>query len=123
MSQVSPLRVYINQKILVEILKKRGVKPVVASSGSAALKALERRRFDVVFMDINLSDTDGYKLTERIKNPGHNAGTPIIPLTASTRNRQACLDAGMNDYLPKPYSEDRIFNTLSKWLVTAREEV
>ena len=106
----------INQKILVEILKKRGIKPVVASRGSAALKALERRRFDVVFMDINLPDSDGYELTERIRKTGYNTETPVIALTASTRNRRMCLDAGMNDYLPKPYSEERIVETLRKWL-------
>ena len=110
----------INQKILVEILKKRGIKPVVASSGASALNALQRKRFDVVLMDINLPDSDGYKLTESIRSTGDNSETPVIALTASTRNRQTCLDAGMNDYLPKPYSEEKIFSVLSRWIRTDR---
>jgi len=106
----------INQKILLEILKKRQVMPVVASTGEIALRALEKRKFDAIFMDINLPDMNGFELTSKLRKSGLNGKTPVIALTASTTNRQKCFDAGMNDFLSKPYSEEGIFDSLTKVL-------
>ncbi len=102
----------INQRIVVELLKKFEIKPVVASTGKAALNAVKKRRFDAIFMDINLPDTDGYRLTEEIRSMPVNNEIPIIALTASTKNRGMCMDAGMDYFLSKPYSEARLLNSL-----------
>ncbi len=102
----------INQRIVVELLKKFGIKPVVASNGKAASKAVKRRRFDAIFMDINLPDTDGYRLTEKIRTLDGYGRVPIIALTASTKNRQMCLEAGMDYFLSKPYSESKLLKSL-----------
>jgi len=104
----------INQRLVVELLKKRDTKPVVASTGNAALRAAQSRDFDAIFMDINLPDIDGYELTRRLRTIERHAATPIIALTASTKNRKMCLEAGMNDFITKPYSEDNLFEILAK---------
>lgn len=102
----------INQKIVVELLKKFGVKPVVASTGNVALKAVKKYRFDAIFMDINLPDTDGYRLTEEIRGLSQYKDVPIIALTASTKNRSLCMEAGMDYFLSKPYSEAKLLKSL-----------
>ncbi len=102
----------INQRIVVELLKKFGIKPVVASTGKAASKAVRKRRFDAIFMDINLPDTDGYKLTEEIRTLDGYTHVPIIALTASTKNRRMCMEAGMDYFLSKPYSESKLLKSL-----------
>ncbi len=102
----------INQRIVVDILKRCGVKPVVASSGKAALTAIEKFRFDAIFMDINLPDTDGYRLTGQIRQRPEYGQVPIIALTASTKNRKMCMEAGMDDFLSKPYSEAKLLASL-----------
>ncbi len=105
----------INQQILLGILKDKGIKPVIASTGSAAKKAIQRRKFHAIFMDIKLPDDNGYELTLFIRENKLNQDTPVIALTASTSDRKKCLDAGMNDFLTKPYSEVNILKTLAKW--------
>jgi len=104
----------INQRIVVEILKRFRVKPVVASSGKAALLAVEKFDFDAIFMDINLPDTDGYRLTGQIRSRPGYADVPVIALTASTKNRKMCLEAGMDDFLSKPYSEAKLLGSLMR---------
>lgn len=102
----------INQRIVVELLKKFNIKPVVASSGKSALNAAKKHYFDAIFMDINLPDTDGYRVTEEIRKMERYRSTPIIALTASTKNRKLCMEAGMNHFLSKPYSETKLLRSL-----------
>ena len=102
----------INQRIVVDLLKKFGIKPVVASTGKAASNAVRKRRFHAIFMDINLPDTDGYRLTEEIRKVEGYSDVPIIALTASTKNRSMCMQAGMNYFLSKPYSETKLLKSL-----------
>ncbi len=102
----------INQRIVVELLKKFSIKPVVASTGKAALNAVKKHVFDAIFMDINLPDTDGYRLTEEIKKMEQYRSIPVIALTASTKNRRLCLEAGMDHFLSKPYSETKLLKSL-----------
>lgn len=106
----------INQKLIVEILKKKEIRPVVASSGVVALRAATVRDFDAILMDINLPDTDGYELTQQIRTLKRHTTTPIIALTASTKNRTMCLEAGMDDFLSKPYSKEKLFSVLARWI-------
>ncbi|NPA93929.1 MAG: response regulator [Thermodesulfobacteria bacterium] len=102
----------INQRIVVELLKKFGIKPVVASTGKAAMSAVSRHTFDAIFMDINLPDSDGYILTKKIRSMKDYAHVPIIALTASTKNRKLCMEAGMDYFLSKPYSEAKLMKSL-----------
>ncbi len=106
----------INQQILLDIFRKNGIRAVVASNGKAAEKAIEKIGFDAIFMDIKLPDCSGYELTSRIRDSRLNSNTPVVALTASTTNRRRCLDAGMNDFLTKPYSEDMLIKTLLRFV-------
>ncbi len=104
----------INQRILLEILKGVGAKPVVASNGEAAIKAVNKIQFNAILMDINLPDTDGYRLTKKIRGLSNYKRCPVIALTASTKNQDLCKEAGMNEFLTKPYSEERLLKVLAE---------
>lgn len=106
-----PLRVLvvednpINQKVAVKILEALEHRVEAAASGREALDMLEQRSFDVVMMDVEMPDVDGLETTRRIRRGRPAAEQPrIIAMTARAMpgDRQACLAAGMDDYLSKP---------------------
>ncbi len=127
-----------NQQLAVVLLAKQGHEVAVASSGIEALAALSGRHYDVVFMDMQMPVMDGLtatrhirqleqglpdslpeelaevvgKLTERLQG-GH---IPIIAVTANAlqEDRQLCLDAGMDEYLSKPYKKDTLLRVLQR---------
>ena len=108
-----------NQQVAIGMLERMGCSVTVAENGSDALNLMERNRFDIVFMDCNMPEMDGYEATRAIRNmQGSNAGLPIIAMTANVQegDRQKCLQAGMDDYLSKPLKLDRIRAKLHKWL-------
>ena len=116
----------INQEVMIAILKNLGVNVDVANDGVEALTVLARSqsaRFDLMLMDCQMPNMDGYEATRRIR--AGDAGelfstTPIIALTANTMNseREKCLDAGMNDYLTKPVDTDTLKLILAKYQST-----
>ncbi len=96
-----------NQQVALGILRKIGVQADLASSGQAALRLLATQDYDLVFMDIQMPGMDGLETTRRIRDPASAArrhDLPIVAMTAhATReDREACLGAGMQDYLAKP---------------------
>ncbi len=109
----------LNQLVARELLNLIGISTVVADDGYQALKILQDQAFDLVFMDINMPGIDGYETTRRIRAGGNK--TPIIALTATTEagSRKRCLDAGMDDYLSKPF-ELRDLKTVSERWVDAK---
>jgi two-component system, sensor histidine kinase and response regulator len=96
----------VNQQLAVRILEKRGHSVVVASNGQNALAALEKQNFDVVLMDIQMPEVDGYQATAAIRDREKVTGkhVRIIAMTAHAleADRQKCLAAGMDGYLSKP---------------------
>lgn len=98
----------VNQLVIVKMLEKLGATVVLASDGSEAVKAFERRPFDVVLMDCAMPVVDGYEATRRIRALEAERGghVPVVALTAHALegDRKRCLDAGMDDYLTKPVS-------------------
>lgn len=118
-----------NQKVALGILKKLGFNPDVASNGEEALKAIETKPYDMVFMDVQMPTMDGLEATRRIRDfeckmaqkesdknsPLH---IPIIAMTAHAMagDREKCLEAGMNDYISKPVTPQALANVLEKWL-------
>ncbi len=95
----------VNRKVGTALLKKMGYQPAMASNGVEALAALEREAFDVVFMDMQMPEMDGREATRRILARWPNGGRPrIIAMTAEALegDREKCLAAGMDDYVPKP---------------------
>jgi signal transduction histidine kinase/CheY-like chemotaxis protein/HPt (histidine-containing phosphotransfer) domain-containing protein len=111
----------INQLLVKNMLKKFGFSQIeMADNGKMALQVLESQPFDIVLMDIQMPDMDGYEATRflRKKLAGPNAKIPVIALTAdaSEKERTHAQDAGMNDYVVKPYTPEELFGTLLKFV-------
>jgi CheY-like chemotaxis protein len=113
LGQTHPLRILVaednavNQKLIAGLLQRLGYQPRLADHGLACLEALRRDAYDLVLMDCQMPEMDGYDATARIR--AGEAGErhrdiPVIALTASamTGDRERCLAAGMSDYLTKP---------------------
>jgi CheY-like chemotaxis protein len=97
----------VNQMLARRLLERLGATVSIADNGLAAIEKLQQGSFDVVLMDCQMPELDGYEATQRIRAgaAGEPARTiPIIALTANalSGDRERCLEAGMNDYLAKP---------------------
>lgn len=95
----------INQQVALGQLAALGIHAEVASDGLAALRALELSRYDVILMDCQLPEIDGYEITRRLRRQeGLNRRTPVVAVTASAieGELERCLAAGMDHYLAKP---------------------
>ncbi len=114
----------INQEVTKDILQRAGAQVACADSGEAALEQIERqgRPFDGILMDVQMPGMDGFETVRRIRRQADRGGLPIIALTASTRleDRERCLAAGMNDFVPKPIDVDRLLSTLQRWVGAVR---
>ena len=108
----------VNQRLAVRLLEKRGHAVVLASNGREAIDALENERFDVVLMDIQMPEMDGFQATAVIRENEKLSGDhiPIIAMTASAMkgDRERCLDAGMDDYVSKPLDRVRLFDVVER---------
>jgi CheY-like chemotaxis protein len=96
----------VNQMLMMRLLSKRGYRVTIANNGREAVQALERQRFDLVLMDVQMPELDGFQATMEIreKQLGMPDRVPIIALTAHAMSgdRDRCLAAGMDGYLTKP---------------------
>jgi PAS domain S-box-containing protein len=110
-----------NQLVAVTILNKLGYRADVAANGEEALAALRTVPYDLVLMDCQMPEMDGFEATRRIRSgeggPGHRR-IPIIAMTAKAMqgDREKCLDAGMDDYLPKPIDPASLAKAMDRWL-------
>ncbi|MEJ2418516.1 MAG: response regulator [Exilibacterium sp.] len=113
----------INQKVATRILEKLGYNTDVAGNGYEALDFLERSTYDLVFMDCQMPEMDGYDATGEIRrNEGADRHTLIIAMTASAMpgDRERCLSAGMDDHIAKPITLNGIRKVLEHWLPDRR---
>jgi signal transduction histidine kinase/DNA-binding response OmpR family regulator len=97
----------VNREISVEMLRELGCRVCTADDGAEACAAIERTMFDLVLMDCQMPLMDGFEATRRIRGFEQRAGRTPVPIVALTANalrgdRERCIEAGMNDYLPKP---------------------
>jgi PAS domain S-box-containing protein len=95
----------INQKVIRQLLRHLGYRADVVANGLEAVEALERQDYQVVLMDMQMPEMDGLEATRRLRQRFRGANAPwIIAMTANAMpgDRERCLDAGMNDYVPKP---------------------
>jgi CheY-like chemotaxis protein len=108
-----PLRILVaedntvNQRVIQLQLKKAGYKTTIAASGVEVLRKLEESDYDVILMDCQMPELDGYETTRRLREKESTRGVYVIALTANTMegDRERCLAAGMDDYLSKPTRE------------------
>lgn len=108
----------INQQVVIGMLKKLGFNNVdVANDGREAIKALEEVPYDLIFMDCQMPEMDGYSASREIRRL-HKRHVPIIAMTAHALkgDREKCLVAGMDDYIPKPIDRKELIRVLSQWL-------
>ena len=95
-----------NQQLERRLLERRGHHVTIANNGREALECLERGRFDVILMDVQMPDMDGLEATAaiRLKERGAGIHIPIIALTARTmqEDRERCTAAGMDAFITKP---------------------
>ncbi|MCQ4347361.1 ATP-binding protein [Pseudomonas stutzeri] len=109
----------VNQTVIEAILRSLGCIPQLAGNGQAALQAVAQQPFAAILMDCRLPDLDGCSATRQIRSgDGPNRHTPIIALTANALqgDREACLAAGMNDYLAKPFKRSDLRAILQRWV-------
>ncbi|GEA10959.1 response regulator [Alteromonas sp. KUL49] len=103
--------------LMTAMLKQRGHNVVIAENGKVAVEQIQAHDIDVVLMDMMMPELNGIEATQAIRALGDFDSVPIIALTAnvSLQDRQACTDAGMNDFLTKPLSGSALDNALVKW--------
>ena len=111
----------VNQKVIIGILNKLGFNADTANNGSEAIKALQKKAYDLIFMDIQMPVMNGFEATRTIRNknvPIKNHNVIIVALTANAMksDRDKCIESGMNDYLPKPFNSNDLQEIIKKYL-------
>jgi CheY-like chemotaxis protein len=106
----------VNQKLAIRLLERMGYRADVAGDGQQAITQLEREAFDVVLMDVQMPELDGLEATRRIRARWTDDGPWIIAMTANAmaEDREACLAAGMDDYLAKPVRIEELQDALER---------
>ncbi|MFH1313232.1 MAG: response regulator [Candidatus Eisenbacteria bacterium] len=117
----------VNQQVALKILDKIGFRADAVANGREALESLKNVPYDVVIMDCQMPEMDGYEATRRIRDTSsavRNHKVPIIAMTANALqgDRQKCVDAGMDDYVSKPVEPEDLAEVLSRWLPTEPPE-
>ncbi len=110
----------INQKVALKMLQNFGFEAKAVASGRQAIEMLENLTFDMVLMDIQMPEMDGYETAQVIRKSDGKAYAPHIPIIAMTANamkgdREKCLKAGMNDYVSKPINPDKLLEKIRRW--------
>jgi len=108
----------VNQKVAVRILEKLNCRVDVAANGREAVELLESLHYDVIFMDCQMPELDGYEATQEIRRrQGTGRRIPVVAMTANALqgDRERCLDAGMDDYMAKPVTPAAFREMLDRW--------
>ena len=106
----------VNQKLALRLLQQMGYRADVASNGIEAIECIERQRYDVVLMDVQMPEMDGLEASRRIVERWPDGDRPrIVAMTANAMqgDREECLAAGMDDYVTKPIRVDALVQALT----------
>jgi len=108
----------INRMLSQRFLKNLNTDIEMVEDGREAMNACNKKKFDLIFMDCQMPVMDGFQATLQIRRSHLNQQTPIIALTGldSENERQACLQAGMNDFITKPFTQEQLQNAILQWL-------
>src|SRR5262245_5041398 len=116
----------VNQRVVLGLLAKLGHRADAVRDGLEAVKAVESGAYDLVFMDCQMPELDGFEATRRIRRlPAAKGAVPIVALTANAMqgDRERCLEVGMNDYVTKPVDIGRLAAVLQRFLSSTRPAV
>ncbi len=117
-----------NQKLIVRLLEKCGCRVDVAADGKEAVEMWSRLPYDMVLMDCQMPDMDGYEATAEIRRREAEGTpkrrTPIVALTASTMqgDSEKCLASGMNDFISKPVQVENLLRAIQRWAPPSQVE-
>jgi CheY-like chemotaxis protein len=125
--EFSPARILVaednvvNQKVALLHLQRLGYKADVVADGRAAIAAVRQQPYDLVFMDCQMPEIDGFEATRQIRAREIEGGAPRLPIVAMTAgalagDREACLSGGMDDYIAKPVRQDELRQILQRHL-------
>ncbi len=103
-----------NQEITLAVLELVGIETLLVDTGTKAVAAIQDQRFDAILMDIQMPEMDGFEATRAIRRQKGQDQLPIIAMTAHTlkEDQAKCMAAGMNGYISKPVSQEKLFSTL-----------
>ena len=104
------------QSLISILMQQMGLDLAIVDNGQAAIDYLADKQVDLILMDCQMPILDGFKATARLRAQG--VTTPVVALTAyaRTEDEEQCLDAGMNDFLSKPFRQNDLREVLSRWL-------
>ena len=108
----------LNREVAGDLLSDAGLQVDMAFNGQIALERIQQQHYDLVLMDMQMPVMDGLTATRLLRAMPQFDRLPVIAMTANAMaaDRQQCLDAGMNDHVPKPIEPDVLFQTLLKWV-------
>ena len=116
----------VNQRIMLRLLEKLGVQVDAVRNGREAVQAVIQKSYSLIFMDCQMPDMDGYEATAVIRNREEDTRhTPICALTANAMegDRERCLAAGMDDYIAKPVSVEKLREAIERWMPGAARPI
>jgi PAS domain S-box-containing protein len=125
-----PLRIMIaednsvNQKLMLLIMSKMGYQADIAANGLEVISLLSKKSYDIIFMDVQMPEMDGFEATGKILELYGDDRPKIIAMTANALqgDKERCLEAGMDDYISKPAKPDDIARSLRQWAVMLETE-
>ncbi|MCX8070522.1 MAG: response regulator, partial [Thermodesulfovibrionales bacterium] len=117
-----------NQLVIKNMLNRLNLKCDIANNGLEAIEALRRIPYDLVLMDCQMPELDGYEATYFIRNPDTQVLNPKIPIIALTAyamagDKEKCIQAGMDDYLTKPVNFEKLSFVINHWLSKRKDSI
>jgi CheY-like chemotaxis protein len=112
-----------NRTLIVKILQKRGFETDTAENGKIAVFKVRNQKYDIVLMDLQMPEVDGYEATRQIRGlQNHKSNIPIIAMTAHTMagEMEKCFEIGMDDFIPKPFFSDMLFKKIYALLLLSK---